>query len=60
MSHVSTEIDWLKGLLQSHGSPEGQLVHFMQTYLQAIDKNINGQGKPIYEWFANEVEKTQA
>jgi Predicted cobalamin binding protein len=60
MSHVSTEIDWLKGLLQSHGSPEGQLIHFMQTYSQAVAKNINGQGKPIYEWLANEVEKLKA
>jgi MerR family transcriptional regulator, light-induced transcriptional regulator len=60
MSHVSTEIDWLKGLLQSHGAPEGQLMHFMQIYSQAVDKNINGQGKPIYEWFANEVEKLKA
>jgi methanogenic corrinoid protein MtbC1 len=57
MSHVSTEIDWLKGLLQAHGSPEDQLVHFMQTYSQAVNQNINGQGKPIYEWLADEVEK---
>src|SRR5215212_9533545 len=57
MSHVSTEIDWLKGLLQSHGSPKGQLVRFMQAYSEAVAKNINGQGQPIYEWFAYEVEK---
>jgi methanogenic corrinoid protein MtbC1 len=60
MSHASTEIDWLKGLLQSHGSPEGQLIHFMQTYSQAVAKNINGQGKPVVEWLANEVEKLKA
>ncbi|HUE98104.1 MAG TPA: B12-binding domain-containing protein, partial [Anaerolineales bacterium] len=57
MAHVSTEVDWLKGLLQSHGSPDGQLAHFMQIYSQAVDKNINGQGKPIFEWLASEVEK---
>ena len=60
MSHFSTEIDWLKGLLQSHGSPEGQLIDFMQTYSQAVNKNINGQGKPIYEWLTSEVEKLKA
>jgi hypothetical protein len=60
MSHVSTEIDWLKGLLQAHGSPDGQLVHFLQTYSQAVNQNINGQGKPIYEWLASEVEKLKA
>jgi methanogenic corrinoid protein MtbC1 len=57
MTHVSNEIDWLKGLLQSHSSPEGQLVRFMQTYSEAVDRNINGQGQPIYEWFTNEIEK---
>jgi hypothetical protein len=57
LSHVSTEIVWLKGLLRAHGSSEAQLMHFMQTYSQAVNKNINGQGKPIFEWLASEVEK---
>jgi hypothetical protein len=57
MSYVSKEVDWLKGLLESHGSTGIQLVHFMQTYSQAVNQNINGRGKPIYEWLASEVEK---
>jgi methanogenic corrinoid protein MtbC1 len=58
MSYVSAEVDWLKVLLQTHTShPEQQLIHFMETYSHAVDKNINGQGKPIFEWFAAEVQK---
>ncbi|HSL44031.1 MAG TPA: B12-binding domain-containing protein [Anaerolineales bacterium] len=57
MSHVSAEIDWLQGLLQSHGSSESQLAYFMQLYSNAIDKNINGQGKPIYEWIGSEIQR---
>ena len=57
MSHVSAEIDWLKGLLQGHGWPENQLTHFLQTYRQAVDKKINGQGKLISDWLTSEVEK---
>jgi MerR family transcriptional regulator, light-induced transcriptional regulator len=57
MAYVSTEIDWLKGLLRAHESSEDQLIHFMQTYSQAVNQNINGQGQPIYEWLASEVEK---
>ena len=60
MSHVSTEIDWLKGLLQSHGVPQEQLIYFMQTYSRAVNQNINGQGKPIYEWLASEVDRLKA
>jgi methanogenic corrinoid protein MtbC1 len=60
MSHVSAEIDWLKGLLQAHGAPKDQLISFMQSYSQAVAQNIGGQGKPIDEWLASEVEKLQA
>jgi MerR family transcriptional regulator, light-induced transcriptional regulator len=57
ISHVSAEIDWLQGLLQSHGSSAHQLVYFMETYARAIDKHINGQGKPIFEWISAETQR---
>jgi hypothetical protein len=57
MSYVSSEVDWLKSLLQFHEAQSQQLIHFMQAYSEAVNKNLNGQGKPIFEWFAAEVEK---
>jgi methanogenic corrinoid protein MtbC1 len=57
MSYVSAEVDWLKVLLQFHESRPEQLIHFMQAYSGAVNKGINGQGQPIFEWFADEVEK---
>ena len=60
MSYVSTEVDWLRNMLQAYETPPKQLIHFMETYSHAVDKNINGQGKPISEWFAGEVEKLKA
>ena len=57
MSHVSAEIDWLQGLLRAHGSSESQLAYFMQVYSNAIEKNINGQGKPIFEWIEAEIQR---
>lgn len=57
MSHVSAEVDWLKGLLQTHGSTDGQLIGFMQTYAQAVDQNMNGKGDPVTRWIASEVDK---
>lgn len=56
-SYVSTEVDWLKVLLKSYDTDPQHLIHFMETYSQAVNKNINGQGKPIFEWLASEVEK---
>ena len=60
MSYVSAEVDWLRSLLQSYDTPPQQLIHFMEVYSQAVDKNINGQGQPIFEWLASEVEKLKA
>jgi hypothetical protein len=57
MSHVSTEVDWLKTLLQAHQADPRELIHFMEAYAAAINKNINGQGRPIFHWLASEVEK---
>lgn len=57
MGHVSAEIDWLRMLLQSHATHPEQLVQFFEAYARAVDKNINGQGKPITEWFKEESKK---
>ena len=60
MSYVSAEVDWLKGLLQTHTTPPRQLLHFMNIYSGAVEKNINGQGKPILAWFDSEIQKLRA
>jgi len=60
MTYVSAEVDWLRSLLQSYDTPPQQLIHFMEVYAQAVDKNINGQGQPIFEWLNSEVEKLKA
>ncbi len=57
MSHASAEVDWLRTLLKSYDTPPQQLIHFMEMYSHAVNQNINGQGQPISEWLANEIEK---
>ena len=57
LSLVSTEVDWLKILLQAYNTDSEQLIHFMETYSTAVNKNINGQGKPIFQWLAGQMEK---
>jgi len=59
LAHVSTEVDWLKTLLQAYETDPRQLIYFMETYSAAVNKNINGQGRPIFQWLASEVEKLQ-
>ncbi len=50
MELVTREVDWLKTLLQAHERPPQELAYFMETYSQAVDQQINGQGEPIKTW----------
>jgi DNA-binding transcriptional MerR regulator len=60
MAYVSSELDWLKILLQTHSDHPEQLVQFMEVYARAVDENINGRGKPIFEWFSAEKQKLKS
>jgi hypothetical protein len=57
MDYASTEVEWLNVRLQFHDAQPEQLIRFMEAYSEALNKNINGQGKPIFEWFEAEVIK---
>lgn len=50
LDHLSEEMEWLKVLLQAHARPPEELQYFMETYSQAVDEQINGQGEPIKKW----------
>lgn len=57
MEHVTDEIEWLKVLLQSHQRPPQELAYFMETYSQAVDQHINGQGEPIKVWLRKQASR---
>ena len=59
MNHVSDELDWIKFLLHAYERPEEELVDFMAAYAKAVNKHINGSGKPIFEWLSNEARKAK-
>jgi len=59
-SYVSAEVDWLKVLLRSYAADPEHLIHFMETYSEAVNRHINGQGRPIFEWLSAEVNKLRA
>jgi DNA-binding transcriptional MerR regulator len=54
---ASDEVDWVKYLLHAYAHPDEELIHFMEAYAKAIDKHINGSGRPIYEWLKAEIQK---
>jgi len=50
MELVTDELEWVKVLMQSHQRPPQELAYFIETYSQAVDQHINGQGAPIKVW----------
>jgi hypothetical protein len=60
LAYVSAEVEWLKVLLQSYEKHPQQLIHFMETYSQAVSRNINGAGQPVIDWLNAETEKIRA
>ena len=55
MEHVTMEMEWVKVLLQSYQRPPSELANFMNSYSQAVDKHINGQGNPIKNWLKEQA-----
>lgn len=60
VNYVSGEMEWLTTLLQFHNRPVSELIHFIQSYSQVVDRHINGAGEPIKQWLAGEVAKLGA
>ena len=42
------------------GGIAGGIAYFMQAYSTAVDKAINGQGSPIFEWLGSEIQKLES
>ena len=55
IDHVTSEVEWLKALLQAHQRPAQELTNFMNVYSRAVDKHINGSGKTIKVWLHAQV-----
>jgi DNA-binding transcriptional MerR regulator len=57
MQYVSSEVDWINLLLKAYNHPTAELLGFIHAYAQAVDKHINGTGRPIYDWLNEEAAK---
>jgi hypothetical protein len=60
MRYVSAEVDWIKFLLHAYHHPADELIGFMHAYASAVDRHINGSGRPIYDWLNAEAQKLTA
>jgi MerR family transcriptional regulator, light-induced transcriptional regulator len=57
MGYASSEIEWLKSLINADDRSSQELVVFLQAYANAVKKNIDGSGRPIHDWLSTEMER---
>jgi hypothetical protein len=50
MDYLSTDIEWVKGLLGNHGMPAGALRDYLAAYRQAVLDNLDERGAPVVTW----------
>lgn len=59
MNYLSGEIEWLKTLIKAYERPMQELADFIASYAKAVQQNLNGSGRPIYEWLSAEADRLQ-
>jgi DNA-binding transcriptional MerR regulator len=50
MSFLSTDIDWVAGLLKNHQMPAEALHNYLATYDQAARQHLDQRARPIIAW----------
>ena len=49
------EIEWLAGLLQTHGVPRELLPKYLSLYKQAVEENLDQRGQLIVDWLNSAI-----
>jgi DNA-binding transcriptional MerR regulator len=55
MGFLSTDIEWVAGLLKHHQVPAGTLYGYLAAYYQAAREQLDDRGQPILAWLARLV-----
>lgn len=50
MEFLSSEMDWIKSLLENHNIPSEVLPHYLNLYKQALETNLSEAGQPVIDW----------
>ncbi len=55
MDFLSTDLDWLRGLLSNHYLSDEALIRYLGCYHQAASQNLNGRAEPVLEWLSTVI-----
>lgn len=55
LDFLSTDIDWLRGLLSNHRLPDEALIRYLGCYHQAASENLNARAEPVLEWLSTVI-----
>jgi hypothetical protein len=55
MGFLSTDIEWVRGLLKNQQMPAGALRGYLAAYYQAAREQLDDRGQPIITWLEKQV-----
>jgi DNA-binding transcriptional MerR regulator len=57
MEYLGGDIEWLRGLIQSHGIPAEALEAYLRVYYRAAREQLDDRGKPIIDWLSKVLDE---
>jgi hypothetical protein len=55
IDHLSTDIEWVTGLLRNQQLPGEALFEYLDVYYQAAVEQLGDSGQPITDWLGKLV-----
>ena len=52
MDYLGGDIEWLQGLIKSHGIPAEALETYLRTYYRIAQEQLDERGKPVLDWLS--------
>jgi methanogenic corrinoid protein MtbC1 len=52
---LSTEMDWIEGLLREHNQDGENLDNFLSAYAKSVDSAMGKEGQPISNWLRAQI-----
>ena len=57
MEYLGGNIEWLQGLIKSHGIPAEELDTYLRTYFRIAQEQLDERGKPVLDWLSKVIDE---
>jgi hypothetical protein len=57
MEYLGGSIEWLQGLIKSHGIPAEEMETYLRTYFRIAQEQLDERGKPVLDWLSKVIDE---